>query len=417
MNAKKLIAGILAGTMVLGTASVATFAADYVAKQKVGEAPAYDTEYTLDVLAEACKWWDPNTFSNALKLSDHAVTVTFDTTNSNVAYPWTYCYVYSSTTGAIYGGNPNDESYQAGKAAKMKEYGAIRGDAFAFSPNGATGWSDGVITYANLGSGYEMNLIGELPSTWVDDWTADIKSNGAKGTIVAYKDDKNAYIDYTYNGVETLTTIPLDSNYKDTYICLAADSSGVANVKYSYSAIAESSVKTSVNKTSFTYNGKVQKPTVKVTDEKGKAIAASNYTIAYSDKNSKKAGSYTITITFKNAYSKLRPRTYNYTINKAKQKLTLAKTSVSLKASAVKKKAKTYKMYVKGNSTGLSVSSSDKKVTVKKAKKSSKKGYTQYNITVKKGTKKGTYIISMYAKSNANYLQSGVKKFKVKVTK
>jgi len=57
-----------------------------------------------------------------------------------------------------------------------------------------------------------------------------------------------------------------------------------------------------LSKTSYTYNGKVQKPTVTVKDSKGKKIASSNYTVTYA-KGRKTVSTYTVTIKFKGRYS------------------------------------------------------------------------------------------------------------------
>ena len=54
--------------------------------------------------------------------------------------------------------------------------------------------------------------------------------------------------------------------------------------------------------TSYTYDGKVKKPTVTVKDSKGKKISASNYDISYSG-GRKNVGQYTVTVKFKNRYS------------------------------------------------------------------------------------------------------------------
>lgn len=56
-----------------------------------------------------------------------------------------------------------------------------------------------------------------------------------------------------------------------------------------------------VSKTSFIYNGKVQKPKVVIKDAAGKAISAANFT--YSIPNGKNVGRYLITIKFKGNYS------------------------------------------------------------------------------------------------------------------
>lgn len=52
----------------------------------------------------------------------------------------------------------------------------------------------------------------------------------------------------------------------------------------------------------FTYNKKVQRPTVKVKDSNGNVIGEANYTVTYSNKKSKKVGEYTVTVKFKGNY-------------------------------------------------------------------------------------------------------------------
>ena len=69
----------------------------------------------------------------------------------------------------------------------------------------------------------------------------------------------------------------------------------------------------SLSKTAFTYSGKVQKPTVKVVGSDGKTIASSNYTVSYSNKNSKNVGEFTVTITFKGNYTGSIVKTFKIT--------------------------------------------------------------------------------------------------------
>ena len=53
-----------------------------------------------------------------------------------------------------------------------------------------------------------------------------------------------------------------------------------------------------LSKKSFTYNGKVQKPSVTVVDSKGNVINADNYNVSYSNASSKNVGTYGIYISF-----------------------------------------------------------------------------------------------------------------------
>ena len=91
-----------------------------------------------------------------------------------------------------------------------------------------------------------------------------------------------------------------------------------------------------LNKTSFTENGKVQKATVVAKDSANKTIAASNYTVSYSNSNSKKTGTYTATVKF-NGKNYTGTKKLTYKINakapaKTTVKLSKAKKT-SLKAS------------------------------------------------------------------------------------
>ena len=91
-----------------------------------------------------------------------------------------------------------------------------------------------------------------------------------------------------------------------------------------------------LNKTSFTENGKVQKATVVAKDSANKTIAASNYTVSYSNSNSKKPGTYTATVKF-NGKNYAGTKKLTYKINakapaKTTVKLSKAKKT-SLKAS------------------------------------------------------------------------------------
>ena len=66
-----------------------------------------------------------------------------------------------------------------------------------------------------------------------------------------------------------------------------------------------------LNKTAYTYNGKVQKPSVTVKDSKGKALKyGTDYTVSY-PKSMKNVGKYTVKVTLKGNYSGSKSMTYN----------------------------------------------------------------------------------------------------------
>lgn len=162
----------------------------------------------------------------------------------------------------------------------------------------------------------------------------------------------------------------------------------------------------------FTFNSKIQKPTIKTID--GKALVeGTDYTVKWSSVSSKNAGTYTITITGKGAYAGVTKATYK--INKAANPLTVKAKTVKVKFSAVKKKAqslavsKVVTFSKKGQGTlTYAKSSGNKKITVNK-----KTG----KVTVGKGLKKGTYKVKVKIKAtgNANYKASAYKAVTFKI--
>ncbi|MGN0468229.1 MAG: leucine-rich repeat protein [Acutalibacteraceae bacterium] len=86
-----------------------------------------------------------------------------------------------------------------------------------------------------------------------------------------------------------------------------------------------------LSKTSFTYNGKVQKPTVTVKNSKGTALKnGTDYTVSYSS-GCKNTGKYAVKITFKGNYSGSKTLTFNILPSKT-SKLTATQSTTSIKA-------------------------------------------------------------------------------------
>ncbi|MGN0467227.1 MAG: leucine-rich repeat protein [Acutalibacteraceae bacterium] len=86
-----------------------------------------------------------------------------------------------------------------------------------------------------------------------------------------------------------------------------------------------------LSKTSFTYNGKAQKPTVTVKNSKGTALKnGTNYTVSYSS-GCKNTGKYAVKITFKGNYSGTKTLYFNILPGKT-SKLTATQSTTSIKA-------------------------------------------------------------------------------------
>jgi len=129
--------------------------------------------------------------------------------------------------------------------------------------------------------------------------------------------------------------------------------------------------KMKLSSTSFKYNGKVHRPTIILKNGKGKTVSKSNYTIKYSNKNSKKVGEYTITIKFKGDYKGTKVLTY-----KIKPKgATIKKVTANKKAFKVKwyKNTTQTSGYEIQYSTNKKFKSGNKTVNIKSNKTTSKK--------------------------------------------
>lgn len=169
-----------------------------------------------------------------------------------------------------------------------------------------------------------------------------------------------------------------------------------------------------LSKSSYTYNGKVQKPAIKTIC--GKTLKeGTDYTAKWSNKSSKNAGTYSVTVTGKGDY--VGTGTAKYTIAKAANTLKIKPKTATVKYSKVREKAQTLgvakviNFTSKGQGTKTYVKKSgNKKITINK-----KTG----KVTLKKGLKKGTYKVTVKVKAtgNTNYKPSTEKTvtFKVKV--
>lgn len=87
-----------------------------------------------------------------------------------------------------------------------------------------------------------------------------------------------------------------------------------------------------LSKTTYTYNGKVQRPSVTIKDSAGKSLKrGTDYTVTYSA-GCKNVGSYTVTVAFKGNYTGTKKLTYTITPKGTTiSKLTAAKRSFSVK--------------------------------------------------------------------------------------
>ena len=196
------------------------------------------------------------------------------------------------------------------------------------------------------------------------------------------------------------------------------DFQGSVEREFTVKAASIAGAKLVLSKTSYTYNGKVQKPAAKTVG--GKTLkAGADYTLTYSNANSKNAGSYTVKAVGKGDYAGTSAAA-TYTIAKAAQAISAKSFKVSYTA---KKKGKT-KILSANKTVNLKTKAKASAKTALKYAKANKAGGSKITVssttgkmTLKKGLKAGTYKVSikLTAAANANYKAATAKKITVTV--
>ena len=154
--------------------------------------------------------------------------------------------------------------------------------------------------------------------------------------------------------------------------------------------------KTALSKTSYTYNGKVQKPAVSVKDSAGKALKiGTDYTVEYSG-GCQSSGTYTVTVKFKGNYSGKQKLTYRIVLN----------APAELKATRQKASYITLSWSKVSGATGYSVYQYNAK-TKKYEKVASSKGNTATVKNLKAGK---SYSFKVVALGKDNSLNSAFSK-------
>ena len=187
-----------------------------------------------------------------------------------------------------------------------------------------------------------------------------------------------------------------------------------------YAGVANRSIEDatiSLSKSTFTYNARVQKPTVSVAGEQ-QLEEGVDYTLAWSNASSMNAGTYTVTVNGKGNYDGA--ITATYTIKKAANPLSIKNKTTTVKYSKLKRKSQGIAVtkaiaFTKKGVGKLSYKLAS--VSKGKFKKYFKVNATSGKITVKKGLKKGTYKLKVAVKAggNDNYLASKAKTITCKI--
>lgn len=142
-----------------------------------------------------------------------------------------------------------------------------------------------------------------------------------------------------------------------------------------------------LSKTSYTFNGSVQKPSVVVLDKDGKTLDSKYYSVSYPS-GCKNAGTYKVTISFKGEYSGSETLSYSIGAKKITPAVTLSKTEFTYNG-----KTQTPTVTVKDGATKLTANTD---YTVSYASGSKNVGKYTVKVTLKgnySGTKSLTYTI------------------------
>ena len=157
-----------------------------------------------------------------------------------------------------------------------------------------------------------------------------------------------------------------------------------------------------IDKTSFTYSGKVQKPAVDSVKAGNLDLTSSDRSVSYSKGKSADAGKYTLTVKGKGNFCG--SKTVQYSIDKAENTLSARGRAVTVKYKKLKKKAQTV-MAIDVKHPQGKVSYQLTGVRKAKYKKYFKVNPSTGKITIRKKLKKGSYAIRVQvsAEGNSNY--------------
>lgn len=218
---------------------------------------------------------------------------------------------------------------------------------------------------------------------------------------VVKSDVKPATGVHTYNSGVVTTPATLKENGEISYVCNDCGASKTAAIaKINSVALA---------KTSYAYDGKVKKPAVTVKDSKGKAVAASNYTVTYAS-GRKNVGRYAVKITFKNGYNGTKTLYFN---------IVPKGTTVSKVTSPAKKQLRVTWKKQATQTTGYQIQySTSAKFTAKTTKTVTVKNSKTTATTIKKLTSKKKYYVRIRTYktvSKKNYYSAWSKAKNIKV--
>lgn len=229
------------------------------------------------------------------------------------------------------------------------------------------------------GNTYEVH-VPKKPHTWETTYTIDsvqsCTQDGQKSFHCSFCDEVNteSVIVYPAWGHDyqehSRSKANRDANGKIRYICERCNAEKITTISRPK--------KITLSKTSYVYDGKTKKPTLKVTDAAGETISASRYTVSYAS-GRKNAGRYKVTVRFRGSKYEGSMSTYFTIIPKASTLTSVTASSKGFTARWKKQSTQTtgYQLQYATNSkfksaktiTFVSNKTTSRKVTKLSAKK------------------------------------------------
>lgn len=172
--------------------------------------------------------------------------------------------------------------------------------------------------------------------------------------------------------------------------------------KAEYTILPAEITDVSIDKTSFTYNGKVQKPAIDSVKAGDLELSSSDRSVSYSNEKSSDAGEYKLTVQGKGNFCG--SKTVQYSIGKALNTLSARGTVAIVKYKKLRKKAQIVNAIVVDSPQG-EVSYQLTGINKAKFKKYFKVNPSTGRITIRKKLKKGSYALKVQvsAAGNSNY--------------
>ena len=300
----------------------------------------------------------------------------------------------------VFGGNPYRDwrkNYSVSALNTLKPGDVIRlnhnrHSIFVTAVNGET------VTYA------DCNSDGHCIIRW--DKKITKSKIRASFSYVAVAPKKWDMANHVHKYKNEITKATLTSNGKVVVKCVGCGKTKSTSTTYKVTSFKLSA-------TSYTYDGKVKKPTVVVKDSKGNILKnGTDYSVTYSS-GRKNVGTYKVTVKLKGNYSGTKTLTFKIKpVDISKCKVVISKTSYSYDG-----KIKTPTVTIKNQSGGKLTNGLSYTVTYS----SGRKNVGTYKVTVKlkgnySGTKTLTFNIIPKAAS-INKLTAGSKSIEVKLNR